>query len=101
MGHALKASDLRWQAWPVETGGMGLIIRGDAPADVIEELSGLIARSSLLVGEPIRREKLIKGQGGFMSAILPSGMRAVAISIDSRGSTSAGGFILPNDRVDA
>jgi pilus assembly protein CpaB len=100
MGHALKASDLRWQAWPVETGGTGLIIRGDAPADVIEELSGSIARSSLLVGEPIRREKLIKGQGGFMSAILPSGMRAVAISIDNRGSTSAGGFILPNDRVD-
>ena len=35
-----------------------------------------------------------------MSAILPSGMRAVAISIDTRGATSAGGFILPNDRVD-
>src|SRR3954462_8938948 len=35
-----------------------------------------------------------------MSAILPSGMRAVAISIDNRGATSAGGFILPNDRVD-
>jgi pilus assembly protein CpaB len=100
MGQALKVSDLRWQAWPVETGGTGLITRGDAPADVIEELSGSIARSSLLVGEPIRREKLIKGQGGFMSAILPSGMRAVAISIDNRGSTSAGGFILPNDRVD-
>ena len=28
------------------------------------------------------------------------GMRAVAISIDNRGATSAGGFILPNDRVD-
>ena len=27
-------------------------------------------------------------------------MRAVAISIDSRGASSAGGFILPNDRVD-
>jgi pilus assembly protein CpaB len=27
-------------------------------------------------------------------------MRAVAISIDNRGATSAGGFILPNDRVD-
>ena len=35
-----------------------------------------------------------------MSAILPSGMRAVAIKIDNGGDTSAGGFILPNDRVD-
>ena len=54
-----------------------------------------------LNGEPIRRERLIKTDGtGFMSAILPSGMRAVAISIDTRGASSAGGFVLPNDRVD-
>ena len=100
MGQALKAADLKWQVWPADTGGTGLITKGDATENVIEELSGSIARSSFLVGEPIRREKLIKGQGGFMSAILPSGMRALAISIDNRGSTSAGGFILPNDRVD-
>ena len=49
----------------------------------------------------MRRDKLIKaGAGGFMSAILPSGERAVAIKIDNGGDTSAGGFILPNDRVD-
>ena len=53
----------------------------------------------MIAGEPIRREKLVKGQG-FMSAILPAGMRAVAINIDSQGATSAGGFILPGDRVD-
>jgi pilus assembly protein CpaB len=35
-----------------------------------------------------------------MSAILPEGMRAVAIKIDNSGDSSAGGFILPNDRVD-
>ena len=35
-----------------------------------------------------------------MSAILPSGKRAVAIKIDNGGDSSAGGFILPNDRVD-
>jgi pilus assembly protein CpaB len=56
---------------------------------------------SFFKGEPIRREKLVKGpNSGFMSAILPSGMRAVAINIDTQGSTSAGGFVLPNDRVD-
>ena len=49
----------------------------------------------------MRRDKLVKaGAGGFMSAILPSGMRAVAIKVDNAGDDYAGGFILPNDRVD-
>ena len=60
-----------------------------------------MTRAAFLRGEPIRRDKLVKaGGGGFMSAILPSGMRAVAIKIDNGGDSSAGGFILPNDRVD-
>lgn len=100
MGQTLKAPDLRWQAWPTESVGTGMIRRQDA-ASGLEDTAGSIVRSPFLAGEPIRREKLIKADGsGFMSAILPSGMRAVAISIDNRGSTSAGGFILPNDRVD-
>ncbi len=57
--------------------------------------------ASFLRGEPLRRDKLVKaGVGGYMAAMLPSGMRAVAIKIDNSGDTSAGGFILPNDRVD-
>ena len=60
-----------------------------------------MTREAFLRGEPMRRDKLVKGgNSGFMSAILPSGMRAVAIKIDSAGDSSAGGFILPNDRVD-
>ena len=35
-----------------------------------------------------------------MSAILPEGRRALAINIVSSGARTAGGFILPNDRVD-
>ena len=100
MGQTLKAADLRWQAWPQDSAGGGLLRRSDGP-EALEQTAGSIVRSPFLAGEPIRREKLIKADGsGFMSAILPSGMRAVAISIDNRGSTSAGGFILPNDRVD-
>ena len=60
-----------------------------------------MVRADFLRGEPIRRDKLVKaGAGGFMSAILPSGKRAVAIKIDNGGDTYAGGFILPDDRVD-
>jgi pilus assembly protein CpaB len=99
MGLGLKSTDLRWQSWPADAAAAGLIKKADTP-NGIDELAGSIVRNPFINGEPIRREKLIKGNGGFMSAILPSGMRAVAISIDNRGSTSAGGFILPNDRVD-
>jgi pilus assembly protein CpaB len=50
-------------------------------------------------GEPIREQKLVRAEGsGFMAAILPSGMRAVSTEISAE--TAAGGFILPNDRVD-
>jgi len=41
----------------------------------------------------------VKADGsGFMAAILPTGMRAVSTEISPE--TGAGGFILPNDRVD-
>jgi pilus assembly protein CpaB len=100
MGHSIKGPDLRWQPWPADNVPTGLVKRSEAPGG-IDQTAGSITRFSIYAGEPIRREKLVKVDGtGFMSAILPSGMRAVAISIDTRGSSSAGGFILPNDRVD-
>ena len=40
---------------------------------------------------------MAKGSG-FMAAILPKGMRAVAVDISA--DSEAGGFILPDDRVD-
>jgi pilus assembly protein CpaB len=59
----------------------------------------MIARAPFVTGEPIREAKLVNGKGsGFMAAILPSGMRAVSTQISPE--TGAGGFILPNDRVD-
>jgi pilus assembly protein CpaB len=100
MGQTLREADLRWQAWPAEAVPHGLITRGEG-TQVVGEVTGSIARAQILNGEPIRRERLIKSDGGgFMSAILPQGKRAVAITIDTRGSSTAGGFVLPNDRVD-
>ncbi|GJD47986.1 hypothetical protein OPKNFCMD_0699 [Methylobacterium crusticola] len=100
LGQTLKPADLRWQPWPKGAAGDGFLQRSAVPT-ALEDTTGSIVRSPFLAGEPMRREKLIKANGsGFLSAILPSGMRAVAISIDARGSNTAGGFILPNDRVD-
>jgi pilus assembly protein CpaB len=59
----------------------------------------MIARAPFIAGEPIREPKLVRADGsGFMAAILPTGMRAVSTEISAE--TGAGGFILPNDRVD-
>ncbi|MEL7428538.1 MAG: Flp pilus assembly protein CpaB, partial [Pseudomonadota bacterium] len=55
-------------------------------------------RSAFFVGEPIRESKIVRAGKGYMSAILPAGQQAIATSIST--ATSAGGFILPNDRVD-
>ena len=99
MGTAIGPQDFGWQTWPTASAGGSMITRKDRPA-AIEELAGAITRSPFAAGEPIREAKLIKAQGasGFMAAILPSGMRAVSTEISPE--TGAGGFILPNDRVD-
>lgn len=100
MGTALGENELTWAKWPVELAASTMIQRSARP-NAMDEFKGAITRASFFTNEPIREEKIIKGSGsGFLSAILPSGKRAIAISIDSRGATSAGGFILPNDYVD-
>lgn len=97
MGSALDTAAFSWQAWP-KTGVSGGYITRDARPGALAELTGSIARSSFVTGEPINEAKLIRSDRGFMSAILPAGQRAVATAISA--DTSAGGFILPNDRVD-
>ena len=99
MGTAMSGQDLQWQAWPAATTGESYITKKDKP-NAIEELNGAITRAPFTAGEPIREAKLIRtnGAAGYMAAILPSGMRAVSTEISPE--TGAGGFILPNDRVD-
>ena len=100
MGVVVGDAALTWQVWPKSAISEQMIAKSADPK-AFDEFKGAMTRMAFLRGEPIRRDKLVvAGQGGFMSAILPSGKRAVAIQIDNNGDTSAGGFILPNDRVD-
>ncbi len=83
---------------PAATAGSTFIRRGEHP-DAANQMAGSIARAPFIAGEPIREQKLVRADGsGFMAAILPTGMRAVSTEISAE--TGAGGFILPNDRVD-
>jgi pilus assembly protein CpaB len=100
MGSVVGEDAFVWQTWPKAAVSGLMIAKSDNP-NAAQEQKGSMTRVAFLRGEPMRRDKLVKaGAGGFMSAILPSGRRAVAIKIDNGGDTSAGGFILPNDRVD-
>jgi pilus assembly protein CpaB len=98
LGSTVSAQDMRWQLWPAAGIGSNFVRKNDQP-NAIEQLAGSIARAPFSSGEPIRESKLIKGTGGgYMAAILPSGMRAISVEVSPE--TGAGGFILPNDHVD-
>src|SRR5215207_8415208 len=98
LGQSVKPDDMQWQTWPAATASSSFISRA-SKADAIKEITGSIARAPFIAGEPIREQRLVKANGsGFMAAILPTGMRAISTEISPE--TGAGGFILPNDRVD-
>jgi pilus assembly protein CpaB len=98
LGQSVKPEDMQWQTWPASTASNNLISRANK-ADAVKDIAGSIARAPFIAGEPIREQKLVKANGsGFMAAILPTGMRAISTEISPE--TGAGGFILPNDRVD-
>ena len=98
LGQTVGPENLQWQSWPAGVASNNFIRRSDRP-DATTQIAGSIARAPFIAGEPIREPKLVKANGsGFMAAILPSGMRAVSTEISPE--TGAGGFILPNDRVD-
>ncbi len=97
LGQPVKPEDLQWQTWPASASNN--LVNRASRAEAINEIAGSIARAPFIAGEPIREQKLVKANGsGFMAAILPTGMRAISTEISPE--TGAGGFILPNDRVD-
>jgi pilus assembly protein CpaB len=97
-GQTIEASDLGWQTWPAAAANSGFIKKSDQP-NALDQYTGAIVRVGMLTGDPIREPYVVMAKGsGFMAAVLPQGMRAVAIDIAPE--TSAGGFILPDDRVD-
>lgn len=98
LGDVVGPDGLRWQEWPEASLNKEFIQRKARP-EAITDLAGSLARTPLLAGEPITPSKIVKlGEGGVLSAILPSGMRAISTRIKEE--TGAGRMILPNDRVD-
>lgn len=97
VGSRLNPEALVWAAWPENAIVEGFITDRNRP-DAMETLTGAIVRMPIFNGEPVRPEKIADSSSRIMSSLLPSGKRAVATEITV--ATGAGGFILPNDRVD-
>ncbi|MFT3997200.1 MAG: Flp pilus assembly protein CpaB [Asticcacaulis sp.] len=69
------------------------------PTRGMEAVLGSVVREEILANEPIQTRKIVRAdEGGFMAVMLAPGMRAMAVPVSVEN--TAGGFILPGDRVD-
>lgn len=96
-GSRLTADAMTWIAWPESAVAEGFITKQNRET-AMADLNGAIVRLPMFANEPVRLEKIVDASNRTMSSILPSGKRAIATEISV--TTGAGGFILPNDRVD-
>lgn len=98
VGAVVADADLRWEAWPKAQLPGGAIVQSVQP-NAMRDLKGLSVNVALHVNDLVRADSLGKG-AGLMSAVLPSGMRAVAIDLSDQGRSAAAGYIQPGDHVD-
>jgi pilus assembly protein CpaB len=98
MGDRMELAAMTWASWPKDNVTSSMITKRTSP-DATSKFKDGRARNPIYQGEPISEKKVVvPGDRGFMAAILPSGHRAISVRISAE--TGAGGFILPNDRVD-
>jgi pilus assembly protein CpaB len=74
------------------------IVAPDETAPVPEDVIDKVLRGDVLAGELVRVSNFVDAAAGFMALALSPGMRAVGISVTPQ--KLAGGFILPDDRID-
>ena len=96
-GDVLAPTKLRWQAWPEDALVEGYLTRSERPG-ALAELSGSFLNQGFAAGEPIRLDRVSDANVNLLSAKLSPGKRAVALKISAQN--TAGGFIMPGDRVD-
>ncbi len=96
-GAELTPEQLRWQSWPEDSMQSAFILRSARP-NAPEKMAGSVARTLLVAGTPVFDQSVAPAKASLLSAVLAHGKRAVAISISAE--RTAGGFVLPNDRVD-
>lgn len=97
VGERLSELTVEWQDWP-ELAVRPEYISDKVTPDGLTQVTGAIARFEFFPGEPILQTKLVHSDQGYLSAVLPKGMRAIPVQVSA--ASASGGYILPNDRVD-
>ncbi len=95
VGTVITEELLDQQPWPKH-----LLLDGFVRSDSVDSnLVGMVARSEFQAQEPLVKSKLANpNDGNFIAAALPSGMRALTLSVDAISGVA--GYIFPGDRVD-
>jgi pilus assembly protein CpaB len=104
-GAILTPDDIRWEPWPKDLVDQRFIqqpaqVENQAPgADPQKDFLDRIARRSIMAGEPMSRDMVIKqGDSSVTAANLAKGMRAMTINVTPPQGVA--GLVLPNDHVD-
>lgn len=96
-GSKITDADVEWVKAPEGGNNDDSFVSAASLANTIKEQAiSSYVRAPIAKGEAIRRSRLAKSS--LMAMILAPGRRAIAIDVTPN--TTAGGFILPNDRVD-
>lgn len=97
VGDRLSANNMAWLDWP-QTAVREDYIQESVMPEALTDMQGVVARFEMFEGDPIRQQKLIRTDQGYLSAVLEKGMRGVSIPVPA--DSASGGFIVPNDHVD-
>lgn len=97
-GTLLDRGAVKWQEQLRGALSPEAILSEKADAPLPDGVTGRLLRSDVLTGEPVRMSFLVSGSASFMSLTLTPGMRAVGVPVTPQ--KLAGGYILPEDRVD-
>ena len=93
----LGSDSVDWIDWPQDF-VLPTFIRQDAQPEAQADMTGWRVRDNFSMLEPLRRDALRPPGPNPLSELLAPGMRALAVRVTT--DATAGGFILPGDRVD-
>jgi pilus assembly protein CpaB len=96
-GNFVQAQDLVWKDMGEDVAKNPAYVHEGSSS--LEAYNGAVVRRSLRANEPVPQNAITRaGDGGFLSAVLEPGMRAISISVDATSGNA--GFVSPGDRVD-
>lgn len=97
-GTVIDDTSIGWQEQLRTALPLDAIVAPEGGTAVPDDILGKVLRGDVLTGELVRVTNFVDAAAGFMALALSPGMRAVGIAVTPQ--KLAGGFILPDDRID-